>query len=50
MYYFVYRNTIAGLPPSEQIFIFFEKIRSASQKPNFSIFFLAEKISKNDLK
>jgi len=27
-----YRNTIAGLPPSERIFIFFEKIRFASQK------------------
>jgi hypothetical protein len=40
----LYRNTIAGSPPGERIFIFFEKIRFASQKLNFSIFhFLAKK-------
>jgi hypothetical protein len=32
-----YRNTIASSPPGERIFIFFEKIRFASQKLNFSI-------------
>ena len=38
-----YRNTIAGLSHGERIFNFFEKIRFASQKLNFSIFvFLAE--------
>jgi hypothetical protein len=33
-----YCNTIANSPPGEQIFIFLEKIRFASQKLNFSIF------------
>jgi hypothetical protein len=33
-----YRNTIACLPPGEQIFVFFEKIRFAYQKLNFSNF------------
>jgi hypothetical protein len=33
----LYRNTIAG-SPGERIFIYFEKIRFASQKLNFSIF------------
>jgi hypothetical protein len=28
----MYRNTIAGSPPGERIFIYFEKIRFASQK------------------
>jgi hypothetical protein len=47
----LYRNTIAGLPPGERIFIFFEKIRFASQKQNFSNFsFLAKQIGKNGLK
>ena len=36
-----YRKTIACLPPGEQIYIFFEKIRFASQKLNF-INFLAK--------
>jgi hypothetical protein len=31
-----YRNTIAGSPPGERIFIFLEKIRFAFQKLNFS--------------
>jgi hypothetical protein len=44
-----YRNTIAGSPPGERIFIVFEKIRFASQKLNFSIFF-SKKINKNALK
>ena len=30
-----YRNTIANLSPSEQIFIYFEKTRFASQKTEF---------------
>ena len=34
----VYRKTIACLPPSEQIIIYFEKIKVASQKLNLSIF------------
>jgi hypothetical protein len=46
----VYRNTIAGSPPGERIFIFFEKIRFASQKLNFSILSFSKKISKNDFK
>ena len=33
-----YRNSIAGSPHGEQIFIYFEKIRFASQKLNFLIF------------
>jgi hypothetical protein len=33
-----YRNTIAGSPPSERIFIYFEKIRFTSQKHKFSQF------------
>jgi hypothetical protein len=45
-----YRNTIAGSPPGEQILIYFEKIRLASQKLNFSIFVFLAKISKNDPK
>jgi hypothetical protein len=32
----IYRNTIAGSPPGEQIFIYLKKIRFASQKLNFS--------------
>jgi hypothetical protein len=38
-----YRNTIAGSPPSERIFIYFQKIRFASQKLNFSIFVFSKK-------
>jgi hypothetical protein len=53
MYYYAlekdYRNTIAGSPLGERIFIFFGKMRFASQKLNF-FSFLAKKISKNDLK
>ena len=45
-----YRNTIAGLPLGEQIFIFFEKIRLASQKLNFSILVFSKKSIKNYLK
>jgi len=33
-----YRYTIASSPPEERIFFFFEKLRFASQKLNFSIF------------
>ena len=39
-----YRNTIAGLPPSERIF-FFWKNKLASQKLNFSILFFRKKVS-----
>ena len=47
----VYRNTIAGSSPSERIFIFFETIRFAFQEIEFlNFYFLAKKISKNDLK
>jgi hypothetical protein len=45
-----YRNTIAGSPPDERIFNFFEKIRFASQKLNSSILVFEQKIGKNDLK
>ena len=48
--YSYYRNIIAGSPPGKRIYIFFEKIRFASQKLNFSIFVFQQKISKNDLK
>ena len=34
----LYRNIIASSSPREQILFFFEKIRFASQKLNFSIF------------
>ncbi len=44
-----YRNTIAGLPHGERIYIFSEKIRlSKNEFLNFC--FLAKKINKNDLK
>ena len=33
-----YGNTIAGSPLDKRIFIYFEKIRFASQKLNFLIF------------
>ena len=48
MYLNRYRDTIAGSPPGERI-IFFEKIRYASQKLNFSNFFLAKKSIKMTL-
>ena len=37
-----YRNTIVGSPLGEQIFIFFEKIRFASQKLSLPNFYLAK--------
>jgi hypothetical protein len=40
-----YRNTIAGSPPGERIFIYFEKIRFASQELILSIFCILAKIS-----
>jgi hypothetical protein len=48
VYEHTYRNTIAGSPPGKRIFVFFEKIRFASQKLNFSIF-LANKLVKMTL-
>jgi hypothetical protein len=45
----MYRKTIAVTPLGERIYLFFEKIRFASQKLNFSKTILA-KISKNNLK
>ena len=48
---FEYRNTIAGSPPSERIFIYLGKTRFASQKTEFLNFcFLAKQININDLK
>ena len=48
---FMYRNTIAGSSPGERIFIYFEKIRFASQKTKFLNFvFQPKKINVNDLK
>ena len=41
-----YRNIIAGSPPGEQISIYFENIRFASQKLKFSIFFSKKKTIK----
>ena len=38
-----YRNTIAGSPPGEWIFIYFRKIRLAFSKLNFSIYFFSKK-------
>ena len=45
-----YRNTIAGSSPWKRIFIFFEKIRFASQKTEFLNFCFLAKNKKNDLK
>ena len=38
-----YRNTIAGLPPSERIFIFFGKISSPLKNLIFQFCFLGKK-------
>ena len=40
-----YRKTIAGSPPHERIYFFFEKIKFASQKLNLSIFVFQQKKS-----
>ena len=45
-----YRNTIASSSPRERIFIYFEKIRFASQKIEFLNFLFQQKININDLK